>query len=309
MQRLLFLQKLGVGTEVLQRLITEAGVPLAPIWEDWRTVEAPEEVLAIVTVQATVDDEILHRFPNVRLIAVAFTGYDCLDLDACRRRGIAVYNVPAYSTDSVAELTLALAICLLRDIPRQDRRIRAGGWKLDGHGSELADKVVGILGTGTIGLRVAELFKACKCGLIAWSRTRRKAFTDLGGTYLSKEAVLSGADIVTLHLPLTPQTVGIVGEGELALMKPEAYLINTARGPVVETAALLRAVREGRIRAALDVFDKEPLPPDDLTASLEGTVLTPHIAFQTHEALHRRAEITVQNIKAFLEKRGDNRVI
>ena len=308
MRRLLFLQKLGVKREAIENLISEAQLPLTALWAKWREVESPEEVLGIVTVQDKVDDEVLDHFPNARVIAVAFTGYDCLDLDACSRRGVAVYNVPAYSTDSVAELTLALTICLLRDIPRGDQQIRAGGWKLGSHGTELAGKTVGMLGTGSIGQRVAELFKAFKCRLIGWSRTARREFTDLGGAYLSMEEVMSGADVVSIHLPLTPATEGIISDVELGWMKPGACLVNTARGRLVDKAALAQALRGGHIRAALDVFDQEPPADDDPLTGLKGTILTPHIAFQTHEALERRARITIENIKAFMDKREGNRI-
>ena len=309
MNTLLFLQKLGVEHDVIPQLIREANLPLSPAWGKWRDVDSPEDVFGIVTVQATVNDKILDYLPNVKVIAVAFTGFDCLDLDACRRRGIAVYNVPGYSTDSVAELTLALTIGLLRDIPAADRQMRCGGWRLGGHGTELAGKTVGILGTGAIGLRVAELFKACRCKLIGWSRTERREFADLGGQYLPLPEVLAGADIVSLHLPLSSQTDGIISADELALMKPGAVLINTARGRLVDKAALLSALEEHRIRAALDVFDEEPLPPDDPIRKLAGALLTPHLAFQTHEALLRRAQITIQNIKSFMDGRDDNRVV
>ena len=161
MQPILFLQSLGVDRHVIQGLITEAGLPFTATWEDWRRVESPSDVFAIVTVKDPVSDEMFERFSNVRMIAVAFTGYDSVDLDGCRRRGVAVYNVPAYSTDSVAELTIGLTICLLRDIPNGDRRLREGVWRLEHFGTELAGKTVGIIGTGAIGLRVAELFKAC----------------------------------------------------------------------------------------------------------------------------------------------------
>ncbi|MGB2986252.1 MAG: NAD(P)-dependent oxidoreductase [Phycisphaerae bacterium] len=308
MQLVLFLQDLGVERRVVRDLILEAGLPFAPTWEDWRRVESPERVRAVVTVKTIVDDHMFDRFPNAHMIAVAFTGFDCVDLDACRRRDIAVYNVPSYSTDSVAELTLGLTICLMRDIPRCDRLIRRGGWKLDSWGTELTNKVVGILGTGAIGLRVAELFKAFKCKLIGWSRTERKEFTDLGGTYLPREQVLSEADVVSIHLPLSKDTEGIVGERELGLMKPGACLINTARGRVVDKAALARVLQERRIRAALDVFDQEPIPPDDPLIRPDDTVLTPHIAFKTSEALQRRARITVQNIRAFLNGNARNRI-
>ena len=308
MQTLLFLQKLGVEPQVIKDLVTEAGLPWVPVWEDWQRVEAPEEVCGIVTVQAAVSEEILDCFPNVRVITVAFTGYDVLDLEACRRRNIAVYNVPGYSTDSVAELTLALAINLLREIPRLDHGIREGGWKPADHGTELAGRTVGILGTGAIGLRVAELFTACRCRLIGWSRTPRTEFTDLGGTYVGLDEVFTQADVVSVHVQLNEETRGLVGERQLGLMKPGACLINTARGAVVDQAALTRALEQGRIRAALDVLDEEPPAADDPLRRVEHTVLTPHIAFQTHEALYRRARITVENIRAFLDGSGRNRV-
>lgn len=309
MQSLLFLQRLGVEPQVIKDLIAEARLPCVPTWEDWRRVESPEEVFGIVTVQASVNAEILERFSNLRVIVVAFTGYDVLDLDACRRRGIAVYNAPGYSTDSVAELTLALSISLLRDIPRLDQGIRRGGWRPSGHGTELAGKVVGILGTGAIGRRVAELFKACRCKLIAWSRTLRTEFTELGGAYVPIDEVFSKADVVSIHVQLNEETRGLVGVRELGLMKPGACLINTARGPVVDHAALVCALEEGRIRAALDVFDEEPPAADDPLRAASYTVLTPHVAFQTHEALYRRARITVQNIRAFLDGSDQHRVV
>jgi D-3-phosphoglycerate dehydrogenase len=308
MQSLLFLQSLGVEHRTIKESITEAGLQLMPSWEDWRSVENPADVFGIVTVQAAVNDGILRRFPNLRVIAVAFTGYDFLDLDACRRRGIAVYNVPAYSTDSVAELTVALTICLLRDVPGSDRMVRSGGWKVEQWGAELSGKVVGIIGTGAIGLRVAELFAAFNCRVIGWSRTQREEFTGVGGAYVPLEQVVAEADVVSIHLALTRETGGLIGVRELGLMKRGACLINTARGRVVEKAALVEALRENRIRAALDVFDQEPISPDDPLVQVGNTLLTPHIAFKTNEALQRRAKITIQNIRAFVDGRDENRI-
>ncbi len=308
MQRVLFLQSLGVEREFIQGLVSQAGLPVSIEWGKWQDVQSPAEVVGIVTVQARVDEETLDRFPNLRVIAVAFTGYDCLDLAACRRRGVAVYNVPAYSTDSVAELTLALTIGLLREIPRADRSIRTGGWKLDRHGTELAGKTVGIVGTGAIGLRVASLFKAFRCELIGWSRTERGEFVELGGAYQPLDRVLSTADVVSLHVALTEETAGLVGERELGLMKPGACLINSSRGRVVDQAALIRACDSGRIRAALDVFDPEPVLPDDAVRVMDNAILTPHLAFQTHEALARRARVTIANIQACFDGSDRNRV-
>jgi phosphoglycerate dehydrogenase-like enzyme len=309
MQTLLILQDLGVAHEVISELIREANLPLEPLWPAPGPVPSPDEVAVIVTVNTPVDERLLTRLPNVRIVAVAFTGYDSVDLEACRQRNIAVCNVPFYATDSVAELTLGLAISLLRDIPAGDRTIRHGGWLLDHPGTELAGKTVGIIGTGAIGLRVAELFRALKCKLIGWSRTQREPFTTLGGTYLTIDEVFSRADIVSLHVPLDAETRGLIGRKELSLMRPGACLINTARGPIVNSAALVDALESGRIRAAIDVFDTEPAPADDALIHAGATVLTPHIAYKTHEALTRRAAITINNIKGFFDGRDLNRVV
>jgi D-3-phosphoglycerate dehydrogenase len=309
MQTLLILQDLGVAREVISELIREAGLPLEPLWPAPDRAPSPDEVVAIVTVNKPVDERLLTRFPNVRIVAVAFTGYDAVDLEACRKRNAAVCNVPSYATDSVAELTIGLAIALLRDIAAGDRTIHSGGWLLAQPGAELAGKTVGIIGTGAIGLRVAELFRALKCKLIGWSRTQRKAFTTLGGTYLTIDAVFSRADIVSLHVPLNAETRGLIGRKELSLMKPGACLINTARGPIVDSAALVDALSTGGIRAAIDVFDTEPLPTGDPLIHAGAAVLTPHIAYKTHEALERRARITIENIKGFLDGKDINRVV
>jgi len=309
MQVILFLESLGVDRQVVQRLVADAGLPFTAVWGDRRQIENPDDVVAYVTVRDPIRDEMFDHFPNARVISVAFTGFDTIDLDACRQRGIAVYNVPHYSTDSVAELTIALTICLLRDIPRRDQRLRAGIWKSERWGTELAGKTVGIVGTGAIGLRAAELFKAFRCELLGWSRTERDAFADLGGMYVAWDDLFSRSDVVSLHIPLSFETEHLVGGRELGLMKPGACLINTARGKLVDKAALVHVLGNGHIRAALDVFDQEPIPQDDPLFEPGNTLLTPHIAFKTDEALLRRAQMTVRNIKWFLEGSDENRIV
>jgi D-3-phosphoglycerate dehydrogenase len=245
------------------------------------------------------------------MVSVAFTGFDRVDLDLCRGRGIAVYNVPDYSTDSVAELTLGLALALCRNIPIADSQVRDGHWVMDGPGSELAGKKVGILGTGSIGLRVAELYAAFKCRIVGWSRTRREAFICLGGEYRdSVTDVCSGCDLLSVHLPLNSDTNGIIGSRELTVMPKHAYLINTARAAVVDSIALAEALKAKRIAgAAIDVFDTEPVSPHNPLLKLSTILLTPHIGYFTSEALVRRAEIAVSNIQRFLSGDSLNRVL
>ncbi len=307
---ILFLQSIGVDRSQIRALISKAGIDLIPVWAEEFHAETSEDVFVMVTVNTPVGPELFKIYRNARMISVAFTGYDCIDIDLCQRRGIAVYNVPAYSTDSVAELTLGNIIALQREIIRADHQIRNGQWGVDKPGSELAGKKIGIIGTGSIGTRVAELFKAFKCEIFGWSRTRRDAFRNLGGEYLATmENLCSQCDIISIHLPLTQDTRGIIDERILACMPRHAFLINTSRAAIVDQKALAKAL-ENRIiaGAALDVFDPEPISPGNPLLKLENALLTPHIGYMTYEALVRRAEIVVANIKRFLGNNSLNRV-
>lgn len=309
-ENVLFLEDLDVDRGTVRAMMAEAGLSHEPVWPG-DSLPEPGSVGALVTVRAPVGRELLDGFPNVRIVAVAFTGYDVVDLGLCRERGIAVCNVPAYSTDSVAELTLGLTLALLRQIPEGDRHVRSGAWERREPfppGIELAGKTVGIVGTGRTGLRAAELFHAFRCRLVAWSRTEREELRALGGTYLPLEEVFATADVISLHLPLNESTRGLVGESLLGRMKPGALLVNTARGAIVDSAALARVLQDGRIRAGLDVFEPEPLAAGDPLAAAGQTVLVPHVGFRTREALERRARITVENLLAFAEGRPVNRV-
>ena len=304
---ILFLQDLDLPRRQVLDLMREMGLPLEP---EWRDSGEPDRVAALVTVNAPVDTKLLARFPRLRLVSVAFTGYDHVDLSACRRRGIAVCNVPGYATAATAELTVGLTLALLRRLPHGDRIVRRGGWSEIPPGVELAGKTAGIIGTGDIGLRVARVFAAMDSRVIGWSRTHRAEFTALGGAYVdSLDDLLRRADIVTLHVPLNDSTRGLIGRRELACMKRSAVLINTARGPIVDEAALVEALREHRIAgAALDVFSQEPLPPDHPLLLHDNVVLTPHTGYRTGEALQRRARIALENVRAFFDGRPQNRV-
>lgn len=324
MLKIAFLQNIGVPRDAVAAMMSALNRPYELHWNDGPVDLFATDASILVTVNAVVDDKVLSKCPRLELVAVAFTGHDHVSKDLCAQRGIKVCNVPAYSTDSVAELTLGLAIGLVRNIPLGDRAIRTGGWTATGarmdwsnrppmsvaQGTELAGKMVGIIGTGTIGMRVAELFAALKCRLVGCARTARPRFEELGGVYRTDAAsVCAEADIVTVHVALNEKTRRLIGEREIASMKPTACLINTSRGPVVDQSALTVALQESRIRgAALDVFDVEPLSAGDALAALPNVILTPHIGYNTQEALDRRAHVTMLNIRAFLEGRDENRV-
>lgn len=243
------------------------------------------------------------------MIAVAFTGYDSVDMEYCKEHGIAIYNVPKYSTNSVVELAIGLTIAVMREITKGNTVIRNEGWSIK-PGIELFGKTVGIMGTGEIGVATARIFKAFGCEVIGWSRSENEAFKALGAKYIAdKQEFFAMADIVSVHLPLNKQTEGIIGEKELKAMKPTAILINTARGAIVNEAELIAALEQKVIAGAgLDVFEKEPIESDNRLLKLDNVVLTPHVAYKTEEALNRRMEVTVKNIADFKDGKKDNRV-
>ncbi|WP_244661399.1 NAD(P)-dependent oxidoreductase, partial [Lactobacillus nasalidis] len=179
--------------------------------------------------------------------------------------------------------------------------VQAGKGKSGLQGRELAGKTVGIVGTGAIGCRTAEIFKAFGCKLIGFSRSQKPAARALGLEYKLLDEVMQEADIVSLHTPLTPETKGLIGQKEICEMKEGAILINTSRGPVVDTEALASALKEGRIKAGLDVFDQDPpLPSDYPLLGLPNLVCTPHVGFDTRESIDRRAEMAFENVTAWL---------
>ena len=234
------------------------------------------------------------------MLAVAFTGLDHVDLKYCEERGIKVQNCAGYATTAVAELTFGLLLDLCRNIGKCDTAARNGGTKAGLIGFELEGRTMGIVGTGAIGARVAKLAAAFGMDVIAYSRTPGKV---AGVRYVSLEELLAQSDVVSLHVPLTDETRGMIGEKELALMKETAVLVNTARGPVVDTKALADALNSGRIAgAAIDVFDKEPpLDADEPLINAKNTVVTPHVAFATDESMIKRAEIEFRNIAEFIK--------
>ena len=241
---------------------------------------------------------VIEKCENLKLLSVAFTGVDHIDVDYCKEKGITVCNAAGYSTNAVAELAFGLAISVLRNIPPCDAVCRKEGTKAGLVGGELFGKTFGIVGTGAIGGKVAKIAQAFGCKVVAYSRTVKPEMEGLGIEYMSLEDVLKVSDIVSLHVPLNDKTKGLIGEKEIALMKKNAILLNTARGPVVDSEALAAALNEERIAGAgIDVFEMEPpVPMDHPLMHSKHTVVTPHVAFASHEALFTRAQIVSENI-------------
>lgn len=279
------------------------------IYFDERTVD-PETLIErsrgaqiVVIANCPFPAKVINSLPDLQYLCVAFTGVDHVHMESCSRRGIAVSNASGYSNINVAELAVGLMIDILRNISRLDPVTRQGGTKEGLVGFDLAGKTIGIIGTGAIGSRVARILQGFDVNILAYDVYRNKRVEELGAAYCELDQLLHLSDIVTLHCPLNSETEGLIDYDKLTSMKKTSYLINCARGPVVNTGDLVKALNEGVIAgAAIDVFDGEPpLPTDNPLFPIKNTVLTPHIAFATHEAFMRRADIVRKNIDQWIK--------
>lgn len=257
----------------------------------------------LVIANSPLSAEVLRAANKLKMLSVGFTGVDHVAMEVCREKGVLVANAQGYCTDAVAELTFGLILDCLRNIIPCDHRTRTGKTKDGLVGHELKGKTIGIVGTGAIGCRVAEIARAFGCEILGYSRSRRPEALALGIKYRSLEELLRESDIVSLHLPATPLTAGLIGREKLALMKPGAVLINVGRGTVVDYQALAEALNEDRIAAAgIDVYEKEPpLNGDHPLFLAKNAVLTPHVAFATKESMLRRVDIVLENISAWMK--------
>ena len=313
--RIVVLEPLGISGEELLEIgssLTDLGHEIIsyasrPCNEE-ELLERIEGAEILVVANMPLSGNAIASNPNIKMISVAFTGVDHIDMKTCRENNIVVCNAAGYSTFSVAELTFGLILSTLRNIVPLDKATRESKTKDGFSQNELYGKTLGIVGTGAIGMKVAEIAKVFGCNILAYSRSKRDKASDLGVKYVTLKELLSESDIVSLHVPLTEETKGLIGKEELSLMKPSAILINTARGPVVHEKALCEALENELIAAAgVDVFDIEPpLSEDHPMLKAPNTVVTPHIAFATKEAIVRRANITFENISKWLQGTPQN---
>ena len=277
--------------------------------EPARLIAQAQDADAMILANMPMPAEVLRACPKLRFLDVAFTGVDHVGLEAARERGIAVSNASGYSNEAVAELVLGTVLSMARNLRAVEDRCRCGGVKDGLVGWELKGKTVGIVGLGKIGTRTAELFHAFGSKLLACSRTLHKDAPD----YVEQttlESLLRRSDIVVLHCPLNDSTRGLMNAARLAMMKPSSLLVNVARGPVVDEAALVDALERGIIAGAcLDVFPAEPpLNPGAPIVSAPHTLLTPHVAFATKESMSLRAEIVFDNLRAWMDGKPINQV-
>lgn len=252
--------------------------------------------------------EVIERLENTKFINVAFTGFDHVDSRTSKDKGIAISNASGYATTAVAELALGLTLDLFRAITNGNQDIRNANFSGPFQGREIKGKTVGIVGTGHIGLETAKLFKAFGANLIGYNRSEKQEAKDLGVELVELDELLQSADIVSVHLPLNDETKHLLNREKLSLMKESAVIINVARGPIIDNAALADLLNDGKIAGAgIDVFDGEPpLPLDYPLLSAKNAILTPHVGFLSDEAMELRAQIAFDNTQAFIDGKPRN---
>jgi glycerate dehydrogenase len=307
-------QAMGLGADAWDGLRRLGELELYDLSSPEEAATRARSAEVLITNKAPVPAEVIAQAPALRFIALLATGFDPVDVDAARRRGIPVANVPEYGTDSVAQLTFALLLELCSQVALHAEAVRVGEWSRSPTFSfwkvpliELAGKTMGIIGFGRIGRRVGELAHAFGMAVLAHDQSPGNPPAYRPFAWADLDELFARADVISLHCPLAPENIGLVNRRRLELVKPTAYLLNTARGPLVAERDLAEALNEGRLAGAgLDVVAGEPIRPDNPLLSARNCVLTPHIAWATVEARRRLLEVVVANVASFLAGQPTN---
>jgi len=301
------------GSPHLERLSHHGVVVLhrdQPATAEDKICRAANAVCLINSRGVTWPGDVLRRLPRLKMISTCGIGTDAIDLEAARELGIVVCNLPGRTAAIVAEHALGLILAVAKRAWFQTNELKAGRWATRDN-VYLRGKTLGLVGAGNIAAELARLGRAIGMDVLAWTfhPTPERA-ARLGVTFVSLDEVLSWSDVVSLHVRLTGESRGLIGAERIRQMKPGAMLINTARGPVVETAALVEALNSGHLGGAgIDVFDDEPVPAGHPLLACQQVVLTPHNADQTPEGIDLLNGGAVDNVIAFLEGRPRNRVV
>jgi phosphoglycerate dehydrogenase-like enzyme len=268
----------------------------------------PFDVVCTMRERMAFPRTLIERLPNLKLITIVGRSLPNLDMAAASEHAVLVahsdFAHPRFrsSRDATPELAWGLMIATVRNLADEHRNMRDGGWQSSA-GMTLSGKTLGLLGLGRVGSRMAEYARVFDMDVIAWSQNlTEESAADVGARRVDKAALFECSDVVSIHLVLSERTRGLVGEAELALMKPSAYLINTSRGPIVDEASLVAALEAGRIAGAgLDVYDIEPLPKDHRLRLLSNVTLSPHLGYVTREMLGAFYSDTVESVVAWLD--------
>ncbi len=273
------------------------------------TAERIGDAEVILTNKVVIDRTVLESCSKLNLILVMATGYNVIDLEACSQKGVVVCNIPAYSTNAVAQYVFASILNYCNRIYEHNESVKRGDWISSDSFSyhiaplyEIANKTIGVIGFGAIGKAVCKIAKAFNMNVLVYSRTMYPQFQDEKLTFVDLETLLKNSDFVSLHCPLTPKTEKLLGDEQFDLMKDSAMLINSSRGPVIDEEALARALKNKKIAyAALDVLCSEPMSKDCPLRDIPNLSITPHIAWAPLETRQRLMDIAVNNLKGFLE--------
>ena len=307
--KILMLEPLGVSEEVVMAAaqpLVEAGHEFvfcgSPYANEEEKIAAVKDVDVLIIANSPLSAQVIQAAEKLQLVSVGFTGVDHVDMEACKAKGVRVCNAQGYATDATGELSVGLMLACLRNILPYAEITRNSGTLKGYKHNTLKGKTIGIIGTGAIGCKVAELVKAFGCKLIGYDVVENPKALELGLVYLSLDEVFVNADIVSLHAPLLESTKGIVNAQRIGLMKESAFLINCARGPLVDSEALAAALNAGKIAGAgIDVYEIEPpIPTDHPLLNAKNTVVLPHVGFYSQESLTARVGIVVDNVTAWL---------
>ena len=279
------------------------------------SIDRIQDADVVLTNKVPIKEELLEACPNIKYIGTLSTGYNIIDLDACRTRGIPVCNVPSYSTSAVAQFTMALLLEVCHHVGEHNNIVHSGGWERSVDFCfwnypliELSSKTIGIIGFGKIGQEVAKLAAAFGMKVLAYSRTEYEEGRKLA-EYVDLDTLLASSDIVSLHCPLFPETRGIINNEKIAQMKDGAILLNTSRGPLIVEEDVANALNSDKLYYyATDVASREPIRSDNPLLKAKNCIITPHIAWAAKETRERLVGIVYENLKAYTEGKVQNNV-
>lgn len=279
------------------------------------SIDRIQDADVVLTNKVPIKEELLEACPNIKYIGTLSTGYNIIDLDACRTRGIPVCNVPSYSTSAVAQFTMALLLEVCHHVGEHNNIVHSGAWERSVDFCfwnypliELSSKTIGIIGFGKIGQEVAKLAAAFGMKVLAYSRTEYEEGRKLA-EYVDLDTLLASSDIVSLHCPLFPETRGIINNEKIAKMKDGAILLNTSRGPLIVEEDVANALNSDKLYYyATDVASREPIRSDNPLLTAKNCIITPHIAWAAKETRERLVGIVYENLKAYTEGKVQNNV-
>lgn len=279
-----------------------------------KIVERIGDADVVYTNKTPITRETLDACPNVKFIGVLATGYNVIDVEAAKEKGIPVSNIPTYGTDAVAQFTIALLLELCHHIGDHSNAVKNGEWTNNPDWCfwnypliELAGKTMGVIGFGRIGQRTAEIAQALGMKILAYDAYKNPELESESCKYVELEELLANSDVISLHCPLFPETEGIINKDTIAKMKDGVMILNTSRGPLIVEEDLRDALNSGKVAgASLDVVSKEPIEMDNPLLSAKNIIITPHIAWAPKESRQRLMDIAVDNLKGFKEGKPIN---